>query len=872
MKEYWKFSFGKVYKILEKLSDGRERQRLGIAKQPEFLAYILPNGLSVALANPESEGSTGGHASKARNKGMKRHKESVLISPTDCSRFFNLSEGVKLRAFDSFYKEYQKNSLTAGERYAPDNHPLFRAIRYQWDQLVSSEESQNPKFAQRLLENIRGLVESEFPEKEPLFLRERLGRTLDKSLTAALSVLTVLAFAKPIGTFANDSEAEEFCNLIIMPHEMENKRLTNELEAQQYLENTARAEELLQKAKNLPDVHAMSQDDWDSAFAICRQIEEMRPLVDDELCSEITHLCYLLAETEQYKVSAEQTAEKLLWRSAYYGNSEAIKLYHRPDFFSCKRSEERCSPTNPGLCWTNACNEATGTALATMPLDWKLIDGDISTFVRENSQILKEKRLLLLDEDPDKNLEDLLEALDILYQLPREEIDRFFAIVRGPYGYLSSLLDTVLADFGRNPPRVYLLDEEKQAVWNLLFRHPLFYPVRHVPVSVGATLRLIILGGSRVAETLLLESFQLMDFEGVDSAIYWVAPDAMERKKRINARCPGLAHDAVHIPLVSVPEIHPVNKPLDTLELDEWLSETILAGDTCYFIVAMEDARENLTLALRLREWSIRRMIKEGKPERPALLPPIAFYCPKPVVSHLVTRLVAQKPAYGGRWYNGYALIPFGSQADIFRWDEAAGGILEAQARYLHMQYTNAQPHAVDEDMQASTKSRYERFVYAHDSSAAAVLALPYRLFNTLSRAKDKRDKRILPPVWNILDREAYTDSFNREILADRFEDFLQEKREVILRDLSEQEHSRWCRYMLSRGWLPASEGDVQRLFDEGANSHKLYIAKMHGCICSYDDLLPLSELLLENGKERDFYTNDRTLVECTPGLLRMKY
>ena len=77
-----------------------------------------------------------------------------------------------------------------------------------------------------------------------------------------------------------------------------------------------------------------------------------------------------------------------------------------------------------------------------------------------------------------------------------------------------------------------------------------------------------------------------------------------------------------------------------------------------------------------------------------------------------------------------------------------------------------------------------------------------------------------------------------------------EKERDELINRLARYEHTRWCCYMLSMGWLPADKGQVVHYINNGVDRHTLQIAKMHPCICSWADLkLLYSELhFLYNG------------------------
>ena len=193
-----------------------------------------------------------------------------------------------------------------------------------------------------------------------------------------------------------------------------------------------------------------------------------------------------------------------------------------------------------------------------------------------------------------------------------------------------------------------------------------------------------------------------------------------------------------------------------------------------YFAVSLGSDEDNLEMSIRVREQLIRNAIF-GKPgsynsvfeAKSSLynLPPIAFRCRDSDIAELSKHLVVSNVQFGDRWYNNYALIPFGSYDTRYTWDHLDGGIIQKYALCVHMEYNNiaCETAGIDEDSsykeerQAAIDSFYSR-QYNKDSSTAVALSLPYRLFNMYDK-----DGHLALPSWNILKDQAY---FNEEVLS----------------------------------------------------------------------------------------------------------
>lgn len=90
---------------------------------------------------------------------------------------------------------------------------------------------------------------------------------------------------------------------------------------------------------------------------------------------------------------------------------------------------------------------------------------------------------------------------------------------------------------------------------------------------------------------------------------------------------------------------------------------------------------------------------------------------------------------------------------------------------------------------------------------------------------------------------------------------------------VSEWEHARWTRWMLSRGWMPASPEEAIFAYRAGNKRQQLFVALLHPCICSFSDLIKLAEHLHEKiSLNKDFIKYDVMNVSDTKKILEMQW
>lgn len=484
----------------------------------------------------------------------------------------------------------------------------------------------------------------------------------------------------------------------------------------------------------------------------------------------------------------------------------------------------------------------------------------------------KQTKYLFFSDDQEENLSKALAVMEELRkQAPAKDAFENRIYIRGNSEELQTLVDTAVNRMGKAMTAVAVLDDDKWAAQDLLFHHPLFFPVRSLANDRRATLHFVIVGGERTAQWLLREAFCVMGFRKKDNAqeiaceITVLAPDAGTVKSRVEYACPGLMDGATSKDLVPHSKIIYQTIPAyDSPEFDAAV-RTILRSDCCYpyFAVCAGGDTENLRIATKIRELQIRDVIAPvhaSDVSLPALnaLPPIAFHCRNDDIAHLSRQLVAYNETCGDQWFNNWSLIPFGARSDRYAWDNL-DGLLDQLAWAFHRQYAGA------ETPESKAQSDYYAWGYNQDSSRGAAASLPYRLFQF--RCKD--NAQFFSPAWQITDRAYFATPGQLEALGKRLLACVDLGDEAEIEAMAQWEHDRFIRWMLAHGWLPDSPQQAAAFYHAGNHRQQLFIARMHPCICGYDDLGALSaHLKRECGMDKDFYKLDLSSIQNTPYIL----
>lgn len=440
-----------------------------------------------------------------------------------------------------------------------------------------------------------------------------------------------------------------------------------------------------------------------------------------------------------------------------------------------------------------------------------------------------------------------------------------------------ALIDTALSGLPEYTIPVFIIDDDKTAAQQLLSHHPLFYPVRAVDLKESAKklkedrpiLHFIILGTSRVAKWLVREAFWMMGFRenAILCKITVLDEKGEEFVRKIKAEYPGMVKSDFDVEEIELPEVLGENIDFHSFQLADILKNIMNETPYGYFAVATESDEENLSLATRIREILVRNNIEQRNETALENPNPIAVLCRKDQIAWTAKRLVIEKEIYGDRWFNTWSFIPFGNLSAYYSWDLMAGGTFEKLSKCIHYQFAGLSPEetkAGSEKAEQQDKVYYGR-QYNHDSSYSLALSMPYRIF----QFRDINGNQIMPIAWEIWDEKAFASVEQLNYLANRSRGV----KESEYKTIAVWEHDRWVRWMLSRGWLPASADDAVFAVKCGNERQQLFVAKLHPCICAYEGQKEL-KLALKNecGMDKDFYSYDMANIKDTKRLLALEW
>lgn len=612
----------------------------------------------------------------------------------------------------------------------------------------------------------------------------------------------------------------------------------------------------------------------------CEKILRMPTYIPKKCRADASYMLYKYIDgPKKYKPATGETAEYYLGISNTYGHKNAVDEWKSRNNSDIVPKPDRSVSQTNGICYCNADNQYAVAFEKTIPDSWGDTPSelDLSALGKDIFNPIH-RRFLLLNDNFSQNLDDLFQILQLVKENnPQPEHLNWEFFVRHDSESIHSLVDTALSRLSEYKIPVYILNDSKIAAQQLLSQHPLFYPVRELKldkiIQTGdyrPLLHFVVIGNSPVTEWLVREAFWMMGFRDnvIRSRITVLAKNGKDAEASIKGRFPGMSGKNTIIEGIDLPEIKGENVVLEFAELQRTIQEYTGETDYCYFAVATDCDEENLTLAIRVREFLIRTAIESQNEKNIDRMPPVAFLCRNQQIAWLSQCMVLEQGEYGNAWFNTRALIPFGEISHRYCFENINGGTFEKLAKCIHFQYSQLAPNAVHDatpEALAAEKDYYMR-QYNQDSSFSMALGLPYRIF----QFQDGNGIQITPTSWNILQKTPYASVDELHFMAKRMKNY--EITEVDTKNpeitaIAQWEHARWVRFLLSRGWCTATIEESVFAKHSGNPRPQLFAAKMHPALCSYEAQNELGTRL-----NKDFYSYDYWNIEATKQLLDLEW
>ena len=175
------------------------------------------------------------------------------------------------------------------------------------------------------------------------------------------------------------------------------------------------------------------------------------------------------------------------------------------------------------------------------------------------SNLDKDCRFLLFDDNSEKNFQDLIYILDRISYLQKEAslanskkmLLKWYKIaiyIRVKEDEYSALIDTALKRLGDYTVRVYIIDDNKWAAQYLLYQYPLFQPIQYITgrnlrnTAITLSFTVISNHNTELACWLVKEAFWLgcFHYKKITLSINIIGPNANEIEQQLRFQCPGI--------------------------------------------------------------------------------------------------------------------------------------------------------------------------------------------------------------------------------------------------------------------------------------------------------------------------------------------
>lgn len=722
-------------------------------------------------------------------------------------------------------------------------------------------------------QDVHALIEQHFDSHKQLACYK--DTLLKATFSDQITCLVCIAITWPIWN-ENPKQAADLANFIF-PFEFSDDTVfsENNVEITDYVDS----EKKNAAAKSATAHQFFDNNDYEDAARVFTEIQNCK-LADDDVIADAYYYCALCILDHKVRIKKRTAnhgtkeelyvnARHLLLEAVHLGNSNAIQRYkteYKQDLETVPLIRDFSQTHGKARIILNAVNEYTAAFKESLPKEMQDEEErkKLITFAATRAQWEQEVnsikdlntdcRFLLLDDDSEKNFQDLIYILNHISALQKKtelanhtktllRWHKTVIYIRAKEAEYSALIDTALKRLGDYTIRVYIIDDNKWAAQYLLYQHPLFRPIQHINAqtlrNTAITLSFTIITDQNpdLACWLVKEAFWLgcFNYSKLTFSISIIGPDAAKIDQRLRYDCPGIYgktadSDSISKVIINKPYVVDSIHSSDALKAIRECQNPVNAYN--YYVINVGSSAENLNFAIKLRALSIRNLVNSNQKPQNSSLPMITFYCPSLNIAHLSEHMVVQSVDSGDQWFNNYNVKPFGIINDRYSFEKLDGGYLEKVAQSTHLQYCRI---AISDSrtLKLEKLKDYFSWSYNRDSSMAVALSMPYRLF----QVEANTNGHIISSDLSTTPALAPSDI---EEMAKAFTSNYSSCKQSLLM----YEHSRWMRWVLSRGWEPASSDQVLNYMRAGNPKHQLHIAKLHGCICGLDELKDFSRAL----------------------------
>lgn len=408
-----------------------------------------------------------------------------------------------------------------------------------------------------------------------------------------------------------------------------------------------------------------------------------------------------------------------------------------------------------------------------------------------------------ISDDEEKNTDGALQMIDRMTGgSPWVRSGRLNQRHTAIYCYASTAEAEILLDAkDKEDLRVVLMDEVRDAVYEHLYRHPLYSRVQ----EKGDPIRVLIVGGGKAGLEFLKASVWCGQMKDHTLEIHLIDRDGDRIREELEEECPELFDRRA-------------GYQIEIRQVDVFSSRTESYLDTLtgvnYCAVCLGNDEDGIRAALWLKKYFYR---KEDEVQ-PLICAHIRSRRKRDTLWNLYENTREKEKIY-------YGIIPFGSRGTRFGDQSDAAFILEYLGLGVQAHYWRLNSGSGREERRAAVKNFYEKQGNRR-SSIANGLHISSKLWELgLGILRVPRD----PKERERFDRYIHPVDFREET-------------EGRLTPYYHVEHERWMAYVRTEGWRLAAKGgdslqDIRRCYEEycGQFKNQNYMMKLHPALVPAD-------------------------------------
>ncbi|MBO7123033.1 MAG: hypothetical protein J6V90_07125 [Treponema sp.] len=428
-----------------------------------------------------------------------------------------------------------------------------------------------------------------------------------------------------------------------------------------------------------------------------------------------------------------------------------------------------------------------------------------------------------ISDDDNKNLVGVNKTIERLLEVFRNSKKEYFPNLKVFLFMERSLFGSEqLFESDQKKINIILVDKIKTSIYNLLFEKPLC----DATDAGNKSLSIAVFGNGVYSKEFFKNSIwaSILD-NSYKTKISYVDSTADSFKKSLELNCPGLFTQDYNLNFYAT--------DLQSSELNVTLNKL---KATNYIVIDTGDDETSINLAIYLRMFYIRNSADFNfKP----------FIAVRIKDSKMAKRINGMKT----RGDVSYEIYSFGSDKEIYSYNLIVESPIEKLALNCHAAYKNEtnEYESKEAAVFGCNISEFEK-----SSNRAAAVHIKNKLFLMGLTLKPYND--------DVSEEDIKQNDKAVELIKNKVAD------EKIIEALQEAEHYRWNAFHFSAGWINptlAKSKIYKDLAKSKTKSHKYELAKMHACLCSWEEMPALEKMY-----DKDFKYYDKIFIQGIPSII----